>query len=415
MKARLLVCVIVIFIFGISTQYGIADDSDWPRWRGPNGDGISMETDWDPEALSGGPKILWKVDVGAGYSNVAIEDNRLYIMGMKEGENHVFCLNAETGKEIWRYSFETKFIEPKSTPVVDGNRVYGLSAEGTLLCLKTKNGKLLWEKDLRHDFNVWNTNLGWATSPIVDGNLLLLNADAVQMALNKNTGDFVWGIDDERPSGSWGSYATTVVSDYDSTRIALFLGPSKLNAVDVTTGNKLWSYTHGEKIHSISDPIVFDNKVFISLTKSCVMLEITGTEPRELWNNTEFNTCMATAVLVDGYLYGTHKPNEFYVIAEDWNKMLRLDWPVRCIDVKTGAVMWEKSMKHVSLIAADGKLIMLANDGSKCQPNFLLEGKMNFPDPLPSNPMHTSYRREVPPEGRMYAQHRKWLRYPLSL
>ena len=94
------------------------------------------------------------------------------------------------------------------------------------------------------------------------------------------------------------------------------------------------------------------------------MLETKGTDPQEIWNNTKLNTAMATAVLVDGYLYGTHKPIEYFVMPDDWSTMLRLDWPVRCIDAKTGAVIWEKSMKHVSLIAADGKLIMLGNDGT---------------------------------------------------
>ena len=78
---------------------GAADDLGWPRWRGPNGDGISMETDWDPDSLSGSPRILWKADVGFGHSNVAIKDNRLYTMG----GNEVFCLNAETCEEIWQY------------------------------------------------------------------------------------------------------------------------------------------------------------------------------------------------------------------------------------------------------------------------------------------------------------------------
>ena len=72
MKTRMLVCVLVIFEFALCTQHGIAGDFDWPRWRGPNGDGISMETDWDPEALAEGPKILWKVNVGKGHSNVSI-------------------------------------------------------------------------------------------------------------------------------------------------------------------------------------------------------------------------------------------------------------------------------------------------------------------------------------------------------
>jgi outer membrane protein assembly factor BamB len=359
-----LICVLVIFAFSISTQYGIADDFDWPRWRGPNGDGISMETDWNPKALAGGPKILWKVDVGVGYSNVAIEDNRLYTMGMKEGENHVFCLNAGTGKEIWRYSFESRIrIEPRSTPTVDGNRVYVLGTGGTLLCLKTKNGKVLWEKHLRHDFNASKSNGGWATSPVVDGNLLLLNANTVQIALNKKTGKSVWGIDDERPLGSWGSYATTVLYDNNGTKCALFLGPSMLNAVEVTTGKKLWSYKHDDNWHPVSDPIVLGSKVFVSLPEYCVMLEITGTDPKELWSTTEFNGWTSTAVMVDGYLYGMHSPLAFIGIAS-WDGMLRKDWPFRCIDAKTGTVMWEKSMKPFSLTAADGKLILLELNGT---------------------------------------------------
>ncbi len=83
MKSRTLLCIVVICLLSISADLANADDFEWPRWRGPNGDGISNETNWDPETLAGGPKILWKVDVGWGYSNVAIKDNRLYIIGRK--------------------------------------------------------------------------------------------------------------------------------------------------------------------------------------------------------------------------------------------------------------------------------------------------------------------------------------------
>ena len=109
MNRRALTVIIITCIFLTFFTYynGFSGDTayDWPRWRGPNGDGISMETDWNPEALAGGPKILWKADIGSGYSNVAIEDNRLYTMGRKEGKNQVLCLNAKTGRKIWRYSF----------------------------------------------------------------------------------------------------------------------------------------------------------------------------------------------------------------------------------------------------------------------------------------------------------------------
>ncbi|GAI95708.1 unnamed protein product, partial [marine sediment metagenome] len=127
MKSRMLIFILFVFLFGICTTYGIADDFEWPRWRGPNGDGISMETDWNPEALTGSPKILWNGDVGMGYSNVAIKDNRLYTMGI-EG---VVCLNAETGEEIWRYADE-RFGDPKATPTIGGKYVYTLSDKGIL-------------------------------------------------------------------------------------------------------------------------------------------------------------------------------------------------------------------------------------------------------------------------------------------
>ena len=102
MKVRVFIVLIFTLIFATCAVRVIADDFDWPRWRGPNGDGISMETDWKPEALAGGPKILWKVDVGMGYSNVVIRDNRLYTMGVGEDrkENVLFCMNATNGKVI---------------------------------------------------------------------------------------------------------------------------------------------------------------------------------------------------------------------------------------------------------------------------------------------------------------------------
>jgi hypothetical protein len=150
MIRKIYILILTIYlVIRISNAFGYDSSFDWPRWRGPNGDGISMETDWNPEALAEGPKILWKMDVGVGYSNVAIEDNRLYTIGMGQNrkENVVSCLNTDNGEVIWQYSFESFYI-PQSTPTIDGKYVYALSYGGLLLCLNAKNGKLQWEKDL---------------------------------------------------------------------------------------------------------------------------------------------------------------------------------------------------------------------------------------------------------------------------
>ncbi len=290
------------------------------------------------------------MDVGIGYSNVVIQGNRLYTMGIfgEYRENLAYlCLDAGTGKVLWRRDFESGMIEPQSTPVIDGERVYGLAADGALRCLRAANGKVLWEKDLELDFDARRSRNSLATSPAVEGDLLLLNANTAEIALDKKTGELKWSVADKVPPGSWGSYATTVVGDLQGTRCALFLGPSPLNAVEVTTGKKLWSYPHKDATHPISDPTVFDNQVFVQLIDSCALLEGSGAEPR----------------VVDGYLYGSHWPREYSGAFDDWATLRRLDFPFRCVEWKTGRVVWEKSMKEVSTIAANGKLIMLEVTG----------------------------------------------------
>jgi outer membrane protein assembly factor BamB len=147
MKAKASIIILTILIFVACAVHGIAEEYDWPRWRGPNGDGISMETEWNPEALSGGPNILWKVDVGMGFPNVAIKNNRLYTIGSKG----VVCLNAESGAEVWRFS-DIRFSNPQSTPTIDGKYVYGIKSSGLLFCLKAKNGELRWKRDLVREY-----------------------------------------------------------------------------------------------------------------------------------------------------------------------------------------------------------------------------------------------------------------------
>ena len=228
MKKRTIVCALIIFMFGISTQYGIADDSDWPRWCGPNGDGISMEIKWNPEALSGDPKILWKADVGMGYSNVAIKDNRLYTMGMKG----MFCLNAETGKEIWQYS-EVMLSGPKATPTIDGKYVYILSEAGTLFCLRVKNGKLRWQKDLKREYETESIPYGYGGSPVIVDDLIILNVNTAGIALDKKTGSLMWASPVHTKKVNLNDYhATPVLYDHEGTRCTLLFSGIGLSLVE---------------------------------------------------------------------------------------------------------------------------------------------------------------------------------------
>jgi outer membrane protein assembly factor BamB len=346
-----LIYITFLLVFGICTSSLYADEFDWPRWRGPNGDGISMETDWDPEALAGGPNILWKVDVGIGHSNVALEDNRLYTFGKRT----VFCFNAETGKEIWQYSFE-RFCMAYPTPTIDDKYIYVLNTEGTLVCLKAKNGKLRWKRDLVEEYTTEKIPYGYAGSPIIEGDLIILNVNTAGIALDKKTGDLIWASNIHTTNRNTNGYhATPVLYDHEGKRCALLLSGTGVYSVEIETGKQLWYFEFITPGAQAADPVLFEHKVFISSGGGYPMdrgalFEITGNEPKEVWENKNMINEFSACVYVDGYLYGS-----------DGNHGTLA--PFRCIDAKTGDVLWEKKMKMASLTAADEKLIILEEDG----------------------------------------------------
>ena len=356
----ILTALIFLLILGNCGIVTKGEQLDWPRWRGPNGDGISNETNWDPEALAGGPKILWKVDVWMGYSNVAIKDNRLYTMGIKG----VYCLNAETGEEIWQYSFKSP-QGPQSTPTIDGKYVYALTRKGILLCLKAKNGKLRWKKDLVSEYDIVKPFYEFAASPVIEGDLIILTANTSGIALDKKTGKMVW--DSNKPpekirslhSETTGAdYSTPVIYDYGGKRYAVLSSYEGIHSVEVETGKVLWLYEW--ELYSgaqIADPLIFNNKVFITEYDDiggCVLLDIKGEEPKVLWKNLNMFSEISSHVIIDGYIYGCEGGPDAGFSS------------LRCLDVETGEVMWEEDFKRrpISLIAADGKLIILAEDGT---------------------------------------------------
>src|SRR3989442_9430230 len=120
--------------------------ADWPQWRGPNRDGVSAETGWTASWPADGPKQLWKTNVGTGASSVAVAAGRLYTLGNASSTDTVVCLDAATGKEIWKHSYpqplDARPFEggPAATPTVDGNRVFTLSEQGDLFCLDAATG-----------------------------------------------------------------------------------------------------------------------------------------------------------------------------------------------------------------------------------------------------------------------------------
>src|ERR1700722_5932530 len=132
---------------------------DWPQFLGPRRDGTSLEKDLRAAWPKSGPPTLWQRDVGEGFSGPIIAGERLILFHRVGDEEVVECLNAATGKEMWKFAYPTGYSDalgkgdgPRSTPLISGDKAVTLGAEGTLHCLTLESGKKLWSRSLTKEY-----------------------------------------------------------------------------------------------------------------------------------------------------------------------------------------------------------------------------------------------------------------------
>ncbi len=218
-----------------------ARDPDWPCFRGPGRDGVSLETDLNFDWPAGGPKVLWKKNVGTGYSSIAVAVGRAYARGNREGRDTVYCLDAETGIEVWKHSYDCPLLPrnyaggPGATPFVDGERVYAFSKVGVIFSLEASTGKLVWRRDVSKDPGSKTPDWGFEGSPVVLGNRLYLNAGTAGLCLDKATGETIWTSD---PAGQAG-YSTPVFRSGAGPTVMAVMGEKAARGVDASEGRPL--------------------------------------------------------------------------------------------------------------------------------------------------------------------------------
>lgn len=334
------------FLFGLLA----APQSDWTRWRGPEGTGISAEADWKPQALMPAPKIAWRTPLGEGHSSVAVAGKRLYTMGNQKGRDIVYCLDAETGKDVWRYAYGCNagnYPGPRSSPVLDGGLVYTLSRDGDALCLEAETGKLKWQVDLKKTYSIVNLAWGLAGAPLVTGDLVIYNARSHGIALNKATGQKVWVS-----GGGEGGYAAPVPFKLKDVDCLAMFGFAELSVVDLATGKKRHSFPWLTQYNvNAADPVAFDGKLFISsgYDRGCALLDLSGNGVRSLWENKNLSSHFASPIYLDGHLYGV-----------DGNTS---NGRLRCLDAKTGQVKWTQTGNFENLMVAAGKILAIDKRG----------------------------------------------------
>jgi outer membrane protein assembly factor BamB len=336
--------------------------ADWPQFLGPTRNAISAETGLARSWPDKGPPVVWEREVGEGYSAPVVAGGTLVLFHRVGDEEVVEGLDAASGKPRWKFAYATKYADalgkgdgPRSTPVVDGGKVYTLGAEGMLHCLDLKDGTKRWEKSLAKDYEMKPSYFGVGTSPLVEGGLVLVNVGARGagiVAFDKDSGKEVWKATDDEAS-----YSSPVAATIDGVRHVFFFTRTGLVDLDPKDGkvraSKRWRARINESVNAAA-PLVIGDRLFLTASygTGAVLLRVGKEGVEDLWKGDRSLSChYNTPVHKDGYLYGIDGRQEHGA-------------RLRCVELKTGEVKWEKGgFGCASMILADGLVVALTEGG----------------------------------------------------
>jgi outer membrane protein assembly factor BamB len=305
-----------------------APDCDWPQWQGPNRDGHSACTGLLKKWPSGGPTLLFKTDkIGVGYAAPAVAKGKLIVCGAedaKEGNKEfVLCLDSSTGKEIWRTPVETSEGKynfgygngPRSTPTIDGDRVYVLGAKGDLLCLNLADGKRIWTKNLVKDFGGGIPTWGYAESVLIDGDKLVCtpggNKGAIA-ALDKTTGKVLWRSEDLKDGAG---YSSLIIAEVGGIKHYITQTMQSACGVRASDGKLLWRREDlTRRTAVIPTPVFYKDHVFVTAGygAGCELIKLTksddGLKAEKVYTSKVITNHHGGVVRVGEFLYG-HSDN----------------------------------------------------------------------------------------------------------
>jgi outer membrane protein assembly factor BamB len=335
-----------------------APAADWPQYRGPRLDGTSSETGLARQWPADGPETLWRHDLGDGYSGMAVVDGRLYTMYGSGGDEMLVCLDAATGREIWRLRTDDNRADgqgggPRATPTVHGSTVYAVGAQGKLYAVEAVSGEKVWWTDLVQAFGAGVPTWGVAASPIVVGELLLLDVGGRSgysiVAFDSTTGTVVWHAESDKAG-----YSTPLPVTVDGIRQALFFTATQLVSVSPADGRTFWRqpWETSYDVNAAMPVFLPPDRVFISSSYDRGALVLTmrrdgdGVAISEAWRSRDMKNHFNSSVYLDGHLYGFD------------------DGTLKCLDAATGEERWaQRGFAKGSLLAADGHLLVLSERG----------------------------------------------------
>jgi outer membrane protein assembly factor BamB len=344
----------------IVASAGVSAAEDWPQWLGEKRDGVWRETGLVEKFPAGGPKQVWKAEIGIGYAGPAVAGGKVFVTdyvpggktalpdnGFKKGRfagtERVVCRNAADGKQLWRTEYPVEYTVnypagPRCTPTVDGDRVYTLGAMGDLKCLKVSDGKEVWSKNFMTDYDAGLPVWGFACHPLVDGDKLIClvggTNDRLVVAFDKKTGKELWAS--QSCLGDFG-YSPPMIYEFGGKRQLIIWHAKAVVGLDPESGKRLWRVEFDVKA-ALTAPTprkVGADKLFVtSFYNGSMLLKVGADKAEVVWKSkakgelpnqtADLSSIMCTPWVDGDHVYGVCSYGQ-----------------LRCIEANTGKRVWE--------------------------------------------------------------------------
>jgi outer membrane protein assembly factor BamB len=365
---RLIVCGVIAF----SSLAATAGAGDWPQWFGPQRDGHAAADSPAVEKLPSELKVVWRKKIGGGFSSLVVASGKLVFMDENGSAEVAHLLDAETGAEIWSAPIGDVYQDewgagPRSTPVMDGDRVFVQSCKGEFRCLDTATGSVIWGVSFEKDFGVKflgsKANEGTAArrgnngSPLVDGGAVIVPVGstdgATLVCFDKSTGKILWKAGNDEAA-----YSSPVVATVAGVKQVVAFTADHLMGVARENGTILWSVPfHTDAKRHAATPIIFDDTVIVSshtigLVATKIVREGGAIHAVPLWANLGLKINISTSVRVGDYLYGQGAGQTYF-----------------CASALTGEAKWKtqwpgtRGTENTSTIVLGRNLLALTDMG----------------------------------------------------
>jgi outer membrane protein assembly factor BamB len=349
------------FVLGAGGALTLAAHADdWPQWMGPNRDGIWRETSILEKFPEGGPKVLWRAEIGGGFSGPAVAAGRVFVMdrqgeklgkgkeapgkGGLNGKERVLCFDASSGKPQWSYEYDCNYrvyytSGPRTTPAVAGDKAYTIGAMGDVYCFDAAKGTVHWHKRLTELCSTKPPLWGYAASPLVDGDrLICLAGDKGPgvVALNRHTGEKLWQALKVNEVG----YAPPMIFEAGGKPQLIVSHAEAIESLNPATGDVYWSvkFPDGEPVRpaiTVSTPRQEGDLLMISsVHHGSLVLKLAADRPAanivykgksaDVTHPDGLHAMMCSPILQNGHIYGVCAFGE-----------------LRCLEAATGKRLWE--------------------------------------------------------------------------